>query len=295
MINVHLLHDHDIIIRRQLLHGHILTDLLLRDDLLVQHRRRASCELIALLLLLPLIGLDVIPLHRRHILCDHANIHIRPRPQVVEDTRLNSIRRQLDRLLPRQLLLPLRLEHRHRRQRAAAHSHVGELVCAAVGVDSEEADPGGVYASHDEVCANMALISEEMLLQHRHDGDDAGLPACGEGVKFEVGGDEGGGEFGVGGGSCSRTPYLRRDVVEFFAVLRRCVSMKGGARLYLGFDGPCQQLWALTLLSCPLLSRHRHRICNQQLLYLCLWLWEAGCLGRVKQHCDCDLRSRSRA
>lgn len=219
MINVHLLYDHDIIIRRQFLHRNILTDLLLRNDLLVQHRRRPPRELIALLLLLPLVGLDVIPHHRRHILRDHAHIHIRPGPQIIEDPRLNRIRRQLNRLLPRQLLLPLRLEHGHRRQRTAAHGHVGELVRAAMRVHGEEAHTGGVHAGHDEVGADVALVSEEVLLQHRHHGDDAGFPARREGVEFEVGGDEGGGEFGVGGGACSGTPYLGGDVVEFFAVL----------------------------------------------------------------------------
>jgi hypothetical protein len=38
-------------------------------------------------------------------------------------------------------------------------------------------------------------------------------------VQFEVGGDEGGGEFGVGGGAGAGTPDLRRDVVEFLTVL----------------------------------------------------------------------------
>ena len=38
-------------------------------------------------------------------------------------------------------------------------------------------------------------------------------------MQLEVGGDEGGGEFGVGGGACARAPDLRRDVVQFFAVL----------------------------------------------------------------------------
>lgn len=88
-----------------------------------------------------------------------------------------------------------------------------------MGVDGEEADARGVHTGHDEVCADVALISEEVLLQHRHHGDDAGFPACGEGVEFEIGGYEGGGEFGVGGCSCAGTPYLGGDVVELFAIL----------------------------------------------------------------------------
>lgn len=38
-------------------------------------------------------------------------------------------------------------------------------------------------------------------------------------MQLEVGGDDGGGEFGVGGCARTGTPYLRGDVVEFFAVL----------------------------------------------------------------------------
>lgn len=86
-------------------------------------------------------------------------------------------------------------------------------------VNGEEADAGGVDAGNDEVRADVALVAEEVLFQHRHAGDDAGLAAGGESVQFEVGGDDGGGEFSVGGGAGAGAPYLGRDVVELFAVL----------------------------------------------------------------------------
>lgn len=81
---------------------------------------------------------------------------------------------------------------------------------------------GGVAAGYDEVCADVALVAEEVLLEHGHDGDDTRLAAGGEGVELEVGGDDGGGEFGVCGGTGTCTPDLRRDVVELLAVLQRC-------------------------------------------------------------------------
>jgi hypothetical protein len=65
----------------------------------------------------------------------------------------------------------------------------------------------------------VALVPEEVLLEHRHDGHDARLAAGGEGVEFEVGGDQGGGEFSVGGGAGARAPDLGGDEVEFFTVL----------------------------------------------------------------------------
>jgi hypothetical protein len=78
---------------------------------------------------------------------------------------------------------------------------------------------GGIAAGDYEVCADVALVAEEVLLEEGHDGDHAWFAAGGEGVEFEVGGDDGGGEFGVGGGSCSGAPDLRGDVVELLAVL----------------------------------------------------------------------------
>jgi hypothetical protein len=67
----------------------------------------------------------------------------------------------------------------------------GEQVFLALCVDPSE-DEGG---------ADLALVPEEVLLEHGHGSDDAGGAPGGEGVQGEVGGDEGGGEFGVGGGT----------------------------------------------------------------------------------------------
>lgn len=91
-------------------------------------------------------------------------------------------------------------------------------------VHGEQAHARGIYARNDQVCADMALVAEEMLLQHSHAGNDAGFAARGQGVQLEVGGDDGGCEFRVGGRSGAGTPYLRGDVVEFFTVLRLDVS-----------------------------------------------------------------------
>lgn len=92
-----------------------------------------------------------------------------------------------------------------------------------MGVDGEEMCASGVNTGNDEVSANVTLVAEQVLFQHGHAGNDAGLAAGGEGVQFEVRGDDGGGELGVGGGTGTRTPNVRGDVVEFLAVLR-CMS-----------------------------------------------------------------------
>jgi hypothetical protein len=78
---------------------------------------------------------------------------------------------------------------------------------------SEQANTGRINTSYDEVCTDVALVSEEVLLEHCHTGNDSWLAAGGEGVQFELRGDERGCEFGVGGGSCSCAPDLGGDVV----------------------------------------------------------------------------------
>lgn len=82
-----------------------------------------------------------------------------------------------------------------------------------MGVNGEESYPGGVDAGNDEVCADVALVAEEVLLQHGHAGDDSWFAAGRESVQFEVGGDDGGCELGVSRCAGTGAPYLRGDVV----------------------------------------------------------------------------------
>lgn len=88
-----------------------------------------------------------------------------------------------------------------------------------MGVDGEEVGARGVDPRDDEVGADVALIAEEVLLEHGHAGDDAGLASRGHGVQLELGGDEGRGELGVGGGAGAGAPDLGGDVVKLLAVL----------------------------------------------------------------------------
>lgn len=84
---------------------------------------------------------------------------------------------------------------------------------------SEESNTRRIDTSNDKISTDMSLVLEEMLFQHRHTGDHSGLSACREGMQFEVRGDEGGGEFGICCCAGAGTPYLGRDIMEFFAVL----------------------------------------------------------------------------
>lgn len=100
-----------------------------------------------------------------------------------------------------------------------------------MGVHGEEPHAGGIHPGDDEIGADVALVSEQMLLEQRHACHDARLATRRQGVQFEVGGDDGGREFGVCGCAGAGTPYLRGDVVEFLAVLparcKRNVSDEG--------------------------------------------------------------------
>jgi hypothetical protein len=201
------------------MHSYILADLFPLDNLFLQHRRRAACEDISLLFLAALVWSHVAPLQRRLVLRDNRHIHIRARAQVVEYTRLNRIRGKLHSLLLRQTGLPLRLKHGHGCQRAAAHGHVRELVRAAVRMHCEEAYTCRVHASHHEVRPDVALIAEEVLLEHSHAGHHAGLAARREGVQLELRRDKRGGELGVGGRPSTCAPDLGSDIMQLFAIL----------------------------------------------------------------------------
>lgn len=83
----------------------------------------------------------------------------------------------------------------------------GEKVCAR-----------GIHAGHHEVGADVALVAEEVLLEHRHDSDDARAAAGGEGVQLEVGGSDGGGELGVGSGAGAGAPDGGGYVMQLLAV-----------------------------------------------------------------------------
>lgn len=97
-----------------------------------------------------------------------------------------------------------------------------------MGVDGEEVGTGGIAAGNNEVCANVALVAEQMLLEHGHACYNARLAAGGEGVEFEIGGDDGGGEFSVCGGTGTGAPDVWGDVVKLLAVLSSMLDVDGG-------------------------------------------------------------------
>jgi hypothetical protein len=217
-IDVHLLANARLAIAN-VLHRHVLADVLLCDDLLVQYRGSSSLELVVPLLRLPRVRCQVVPHQLGLVLGDHANVDVGTGTQIVPDTGLDCVGAEADGLLPGHVGLPLGLEHAHGSQTTRTHRHVWELVCRTVRVDCEEVCSGGIASCHDKICANVTLVAEQMLFEHGHDGDDTRFAAGGEGVEFEVGGHERSGELSVGRGTGTGTPDLRGDVVKLLAVL----------------------------------------------------------------------------
>lgn len=210
------------------MHGHKLCDLIFLDDLLVQDRRGALGELVALELLAPLVRLDVASVQRGLVGRDDRHIDIATRPQVVEDTGLDGLTAQLHRLLLRQVRLPGRLEDAHGSQRARAHGHVGKLVGAAVRVYRKQVGARRVDACDNQVRADVSLVAEQVLLEQGHARHNAGLAASRQGVQLQVGGDQSGGELGIGSSTGACAPDLRRDVVKLLAVLVGDDGARGG-------------------------------------------------------------------
>jgi hypothetical protein len=106
-----------------------------------------------------------------------------------------------------------------------------------------------VNTSNDEVCADMALVPEEMLLQHCHACYDARFAARREGVELQVGGNEGGSKLCVGGGTGACAPNLGSNVMQLFAVLVFIVSIYVSyIAIREGDDAPCLLRWARLLL-----------------------------------------------
>lgn len=168
------------------MYSDILANLLLGDDLLVEHGSCAPLEPVVPFLLAPLVGCPEVAHECSLLLRDDRHVNIASRTQIVPDTSLNSICTQFHCLFPCQLGLPLCLEDGHGRQTSGAHRDVRQLVCGAVCVDCEEVSAGRVNAGNDEVCADVSLVAEQMLLEHGHAGHDAGFAAGREGMEFEV-------------------------------------------------------------------------------------------------------------
>ena len=119
----------------------------------------------------------------------------------------------------RHVFAPLCFKDGHSGHGAAAHGDVGQLVCGAVRGDGVELGAVQIEAAEHERSANLALVSEQHLLEHGHGGVDAAGAAGQQAVQSKFGRDEGGGELCVGGRAGSAAVHVRGEVVDLLAVL----------------------------------------------------------------------------
>ncbi len=155
----------------------ISSNLILLNNALVEDVGGALGEDVALQFGALFVGLDKVAQKRRLFLGNDSHVHVGAGAEIVEDTREDGVAGELDGFVSGHAGLPLGLKDAHGGEGAAAHGDVGQFVGAAVGVDGEEVGAGRVAAGDDEVGANVALVAEQMLLEHGHAGDDARLAA----------------------------------------------------------------------------------------------------------------------
>ena len=98
-------------------------------------------------------------------------------------------------------------------------------------MDGKETNSRGIDAGHDYICPNVALVAEQVLLEHSHDCDNTRGPAGGERVKLKAGGDQGCSKLGVGCGPGTGAEDGRRDVVQFFTILSKDSVSSSSVRL----------------------------------------------------------------
>lgn len=104
-------------------------------------------------------------------------------------------------------------------------------------VDGEQVGSRRIDARDDEVGADVTLVAEKVLLEHGHARHDARLAARRKRVQLELGGDQGRGEFGVGGGAGASAPDVGGDEVQLFAVLVGDDGARGGAGVGCDLEG----------------------------------------------------------
>mgnify|MGYP007085891891 CR=1 FL=1 len=177
-INFHAVPSSNFVITRQSFDRDIFLHIFLADNPLVQISSGATGEAVVALLLRAVVGFHVVAEQLGGlVLLDHTHVDIATRAQIVEDTSLDCLGADVDGTLSVQVWLPGRLKHRHRSQRSRAHRHIRQLVCRSVCVHSVQASAGRVHACNNQVRSDVALVPEEVLLEHRHTGDHTGVAA----------------------------------------------------------------------------------------------------------------------
>lgn len=203
------------------MHRDKFAQVFLRDDgLLLKPGGGTARESVVTFLWLPLVGREVVAEQLRGpILFNNADIDVTSGAEIVEDTGHDGLGAEVDGRLAVKVRPPGGLEHGHGGQRPGAHGHVGKLIGRPVRMHREEVRTRWIHACNDQVCADVSLVPEEVLLEHRHARHNPRRPPCRQRVQLNVGTDQRGRKLRVGGSSCARAPDLGSDIVQLLAVL----------------------------------------------------------------------------
>ena len=117
---------------------------------------------------------------------DDAQVDVAAGSEVVEDARPDRTSHDAASSLGH-VLLKVRLEDRHRRERPGTHGGEGQGIAAAVRVNAEEVRAVDVHAAEHQRGAHVTLVLEQVRLEHGERGDDAGFALGGQPVELQRG------------------------------------------------------------------------------------------------------------
>mmetsp|Transcript_9760 Transcript_9760/g.26021 ORF Transcript_9760/g.26021 Transcript_9760/m.26021 type:complete len:345 (+) Transcript_9760:417-1451(+) len=166
---------------------------------------------------LPLVLLRESTSELRGSFLDDTDVDVAARPQIVEYTRRNRLVHELLCLLLGHRVLVFRLENCHCSQRARAHGHEREAVRRPVWVHRVQVRPVQVASAQHQSGADVPLILEQHLLEHRESSHNSALTTCAEPMQLQLRRDQLRCVFGICGGSRSAAIDVRRNVVDLLA------------------------------------------------------------------------------
>mmetsp|Transcript_25783 Transcript_25783/g.45466 ORF Transcript_25783/g.45466 Transcript_25783/m.45466 type:complete len:269 (-) Transcript_25783:50-856(-) len=170
-------------------------------------------------------GLEFIRFHvvasviDRLVLADDADITVRSRSKIIEDTCPNRTLNQLDRLRLFEIFPPARFKDSHGSQGTRSHRRVVQFGRASMRMDLIHGRAVNVTASQDQGSADVTLVLEETSFQHGAGRDDSRWRVRVHAKQLELTANQLSDHFRVGGCTGSATVHVGCQVVDLFAIL----------------------------------------------------------------------------
>jgi hypothetical protein len=158
-------------------------------------------------------------MHLRTSSSNYIDIDIAARTKIVKNTGTDGIANKIDCLLLCQVFTVAILENCHGSQRTTSHRNVWQSIGTAVRVDGVEARPGDIDTAENKSGADVALVAEQIALEHGHGRSNTSFAVGGHAMQFELCADHLGGGLGIGSRSSTTAVDVLGNVVDLFAVL----------------------------------------------------------------------------